>query len=419
MLRAAIMAMLVLLIPRPGASQALGTLHIKVVVIDAEQKPTVVPRHLLLISDNPTTAPPRRILTGLDGTAEVRLRPGNYTVESDQPVAFNGKAYQWTQNIDVAAGRDAVLELTAANAEVGPVTSATTTSAPPLHSDPSFLFRQWQDSVVTLWTPTVRASGFVVDATGLIATSQRAIGTATSVEVQLTPAIKVAATVLGADPARDVAVLRVDPKVIASVRPVELGCARPEAAPVVSGQEIVAIGVSVRQGKDMTTGTVTQVEPHSIAADVRLERGSAGGPVFAADGGVVGITSLAEKNADRRRTAARIVPAAAACDVLASARARMAKADPPDGTHLPVEPSVEIPRDALRDAAAHRAGSLNPYQTSSPTFDLALFTPVLTYAAQYPSEPATRDARRNGTSSPEAAPVLVKPLTDFSNWSEY
>src|SRR3954447_10129392 len=312
MLRATIMAMLVLLIPRPGASQALGTLHIKVVVIDAEQKPTAVPRHLLLISDNPTTAPPRRILTGLDGTAEVRLRPGNYTVESDQPVAFNGKAYQWTQNIDVAAGRDAVLELTAANAEVGPVTPATTTSAPPLHSDPSFLFREWQDSVVTLWTPSVRASGFVIDATGLIATSQRAIGTASSVEVQLTPAIKVAATVLGADPARDVAVLRVDPKVIASVRPVELGCARPEAAPVVSGQEIVAIGVSVRQGKDMTTGTVTQVEPHSIAADVRIERGSAGGPVFSADGGVVGITSLAEKNADRRRTAARIVPVAAA-----------------------------------------------------------------------------------------------------------
>ena len=61
---------------------------------------------------------PRRIVTALDGTADVRLRPGNYTVESDRPVAFQGKAYQWTQIVDIAAGRDAVLELTADNAEV-------------------------------------------------------------------------------------------------------------------------------------------------------------------------------------------------------------------------------------------------------------------------------------------------------------
>ena len=71
---------------------------------------------------------------------------------------------------------------------------------------------QWQDSVVALWTPTTHASGFVIDAKGLIATSQRAIGAATSVEVQLTPAVKVAARVLVADPARDVAVLWIDPR---------------------------------------------------------------------------------------------------------------------------------------------------------------------------------------------------------------
>ena len=34
-------------------------------------------------------------------------------------VAFNGKGYQWTQDVDIAAGRDAVLELTAENADVG------------------------------------------------------------------------------------------------------------------------------------------------------------------------------------------------------------------------------------------------------------------------------------------------------------
>ena len=109
MLRTLVIAALVLAIPPALSGQALSTLHIKVVLVDAEQKATPVPRHALLISDNPATATPRLIITKLDGTADVELRPGNYTVESDRPVTFNGKAYQWTQSVDVIAGRGAVL----------------------------------------------------------------------------------------------------------------------------------------------------------------------------------------------------------------------------------------------------------------------------------------------------------------------
>ena len=42
----------------------------------------------LLISDNPATGAPRRVVTSLEGTVDVRLRPGNYTVESDEPLVF-------------------------------------------------------------------------------------------------------------------------------------------------------------------------------------------------------------------------------------------------------------------------------------------------------------------------------------------
>src|SRR4029077_9340795 len=189
--RAMLFATLFLVSASAASGQALSVLHVRVVVIDADRKATPVPRHALLISDNPASAPPRQIVTALDGTADVRLRPGNYTVESDRPVVFNGKAYHWTQMVDIVAGRDAVLELTADNAEVEPATSATP-SAAPAEADPSFLLPQWQDSVVALWTPSTRASGFLIDAKGLIATSQRVIGTATSVEVQLSRDVKVA-----------------------------------------------------------------------------------------------------------------------------------------------------------------------------------------------------------------------------------
>ena len=119
--RALAVATLLSIVPGAVYVQAPSVLHIKVVVVDAEGNAMPVPRHALLISDNPTSAPPRRVVTTLDGTADVRLRPGNYTVESDEPLAFQGKAYQWRHTLDIVVGRDATLELTAANADVEPI----------------------------------------------------------------------------------------------------------------------------------------------------------------------------------------------------------------------------------------------------------------------------------------------------------
>ncbi len=209
MLRAFVLATLLLVTPRAVPGQPLSVLHVKVALLDADRKAIPVPHHALLVSDNPASAPPRRIVTALDGSADVSLRPGNYTIESDQPVVFQGKSYAWTQTVNVAAGRNAVLDLTPDNADVEPITGATGSA------DSSVLLMQWQDSVVALWTPTARASGFLIDAKGLLATNQRVVGTATSVEVQLTPTAKVVANVLVADPVRDVAILRIDPAALA------------------------------------------------------------------------------------------------------------------------------------------------------------------------------------------------------------
>jgi S1-C subfamily serine protease len=412
MVRALVLATIFFVIPRAASAQPLSVLHIKVVLVDADRKATPVPRHALLVSDNPATAPPRRIVTALDGTVDVRLRPGNYTVESDQAVVFQGKAYLWTQTLDIAAGRDAALELTAANAEVEPVT-ATTASAAQTEADPSALLMQWQDSVVAIWTPTTHASGFVIDANGLIATNQRLIGTATSVEVQLTPAVKVAGSVLVADPVRDVAVLRIDPQALASVRPVPLGCALPAKPSLVAGQRIFAIGAPLREQKALAYGTVSRVEAKAVATDFILPGGSAGGPIFAADSRVAGITSVVEMKDEGRRGDSRFVGVDDVCGVVADAEKKMKDAAPPNGRHLPVEPVRPYPVDALKDAVQRRAGSLNPYQMSSSDFDIAFITPVLAYGAQYPPE----GSRSTRASLDQQA--LARPLMDFANWAGY
>jgi S1-C subfamily serine protease len=396
-----------------AAGQAVSVLHIKVVLVDADRKATPIARHALLISDNPATAAPRRIVTTMDGVADVRLPPGNYTVESDQPVAFRGKAYQWTQNVDIVAGRDAVLELTVDNAEVGTASAETVAT----ETDPWVTLRQWLDSVVGLWTPTSHASGFLIGENGLIATNQRVLGTATAVEVQITPAVKVAARVLVADAARDVAVLWIDPAAVASVRPVPLGCTGAKPS-VTDGQKVFAIQAPLLQEKGPTSGTVSQLAAHAFVSDLALTSGGAGGPVFTPGGDVIGLTSL-DEHATERHGNSRVVRIDDVCEVVAAAEPKMKTAAAPEGRHLPVEPVGTFPADALERAAKTRAGSLNPYQITSSDFDVSFMTPVQTYGAQNQTALVNRRDRGRSGAPTQAEQMVVRTLMEFGSWSSY
>jgi hypothetical protein len=374
-----VLAMGVIAAPTAASGQEVSVLHIKAALVDADGRTLPVPRHPLLISDEPPTAAPRRVLTAIDGTANVRLRPGAYTIESDEPVVFSGKAYTWTRHIVIAAGSDASLELTAANAEVDLNPSEPAATAP-RDFDPVFLLPQWQNSILALWTPSTHASGFLIDSKGLIATNQRVVGDAATVEVQLSPEVKVAARVLEADAKRDVAVLWIDPSLVASVKPILLGCGE-AAKPAAAGQALFAIGAPLRGPKRMTE--------RSDTFEFRLPAGSAGGPVFTAAGSVIGLTSVGSN----------IVRLDAVCDIVASAEKKMAAAAPPSAARLPVEPSPPFPVDALKAAVQRRAGSVNPYPMPAADFDVTFITPVAVYAAR-----STPNAQRG---------------RDFGNWTDY
>jgi S1-C subfamily serine protease len=392
MRRALLVATLLVIGSSLASTQAPSTLHITITLTDATGKTTPVARHALLISDEPPTAAPRRIFTTLAGTADVSLRPGSYAVESDQPVAFQGKSYEWSRRLEIVAGRDATLELTAGNASVDTATAAATSVTPP-ETDPSFLAAQWQETVVGLWIPTRHASGFVVDARGLIVTNQRIVGTATAIEAQFAPDVRVKATVLAVDPVRDVAILQVNPSVVASLRPLPLGCgqARPSVA---NGLELYTIGADMTGQKRLMVGDVTGVGPRLLLSDLRLLRANAGGPVFAA-GGLIGFTTVDYQDPDAGSDA-RVVRIDQACEVMASAEKKMAEVMPPDAARLPLDPRP-VAVSALGEAVKNGAGNLSPYPMTTTDFDITFITPVHIYA---------RDQAR-------------RSVMEFGNWSDY
>jgi S1-C subfamily serine protease len=408
--RAAVLIAALLLDP---AAQALGVLRVKVTIVDADGRARPVPRHALLISENPSNAAPRRTITALDGTAEIRLRPGNYTVESDEPLIFQGKAYQWTQTLDVAADRVASIEFTAGNAQVESAAAAGSGAS----ANASALLLDWQNSVVSIWSPTRLGSGFLFDARGLLATNQRLVGAAKSLEVQLSPTEKVAARVLASDPDKNVAILWIDPKAVASASPMKLGYADRGAALAVK-DKVFAIATPIDDGKHLTSGSVSRVTPLAILSDIRIDDDTLGVPLFNAAGEVVAITTPDDADSPSGG-AVRAVRIDQARGVIAAAEKKMQTTDAPSGTLLPIEPQRPFDDEALKEAAKRRTGNLAPYVVNGADFDVRLITPVLVYGARHPPERATGRERGRVERDPAAMQASLRALEDFANWEDY
>ncbi len=403
-----------LLIPMALAGQETGVLHVTVTLVDRTGQPTPVARHALLISDNPATAAPRHLRTAADGTLEVKLRPGTYTVESDRAVMFQGTAYEWFQMADVVAGQKVTLELTTGNAEIDELAEPSESAAARPASDPMFLFGTWHDSIVSIWSATTLATGFIVDSRGLIATHRQGAGNATTVDVQLSDALKVPGRVLFSDVSQDVAVVWVNPAAIAGLPPLALDCPTTQAPSLSEGDEIMTIVSELRRPKDLIEGVVTALHARAAETDLRLASGAAGGPVFNAAGAVVGLTSVRVDPETGRSSDAEIVRTVNVCAALSAAQAKLAGATPPEATPLPVEPTRAFPASALEESNTPARTGASAGTVISEDFEITFVTPVTIHQAQQKADWTGGASIR----SPETEARLGR-LTDFGAWSEY
>ncbi len=305
-------------------AQELRVLHITITVTDADGRDRPVPRHALLVSDNPPTGAPRRVVTSLEGRVDVRLRPGNYTIESDEPLVYQGKSYQWMRILDVPADRDATLTFTDANADVADTSRSATMAAGQL--SPSELLMTWQGNVVNLWSDTARGAGFVLDRRGLILTNAQVVGTSDMVEVQFTATKKVAGRVLAADRTTHVAVIWIDPSLVSALPPAKLAY-RDGAPALAEEQDVFTIDASLLDQKTLMSGRVVGINGAVIETDLRIDDHATGVPILAANGAIIGITSGDDRG---HGDAVRIDVAAT---MLAAAEEKMAATAAPKTTH--------------------------------------------------------------------------------------
>ena len=414
------LALLVALGAVVAASPQTVVLRIAVTVTAADGSTRPVPRHALLISDEPVTAAPQRFVTKADGTVDAHLKPGKYIVESDTPFVFEGRSYEWAEPVTVGSSAETTLALTTRNATVeaakpGSGDSPGVAEAAAEHAEESLL-ATWQDSVVTIWTPRASGRGFLVDARGLVATNQRLVGRDTAVEVQFSATKKVAGRVVASDPNKNVAIIWINPQAAAPATPMTLGYAEGDKASVGERDRVYSIEGRTGEAKDLVSGTVERVSAHTVTTDVPLGRDSSGAPILAASGAVVGIAT-ADDSIVINSLSPRAVRIDDAKPALAEAEKTMTAATPPPPALLPVDPSRPFPEAALKTAAQARAANGSAYLVSAADFDVNLITPPMVYASFH----RNGDNRHfdYGRDDPSASQPMLRPLDDFGTWNDY
>ena len=146
-------------------------------------------------------------------------------------------------------------------------------------------------------------SGFFFDDQGHLMTNQHIVEAGSEFIVRLADGREVSAQKLGASPADDLAVLKVDPEEVADIEPLEFA----DSSKVRPGQLAIAIGSPFREFNSVGVGVVSGIErghssvlrrpiPDMIQTDVPLNPGSSGGPLLNSKGKVIGINSAIRTN---------------------------------------------------------------------------------------------------------------------------
>lgn len=153
-----------------------------------------------------------------------------------------------------------------------------------------------------------QGSGFVWDTQGHIVTNNHVVEDATEIEVTFNDGISLPATLVGADPDSDLAVIKVDPAEH-DLKPVKLG----DSDSLKVGQRAIAIGnpfglegtltagIISALGRDLPAGSsdsgpVRYRIPDVIQTDAPINPGNSGGPLLNGNGEVIGVNAAIESS---------------------------------------------------------------------------------------------------------------------------
>jgi S1-C subfamily serine protease len=156
-------------------------------------------------------------------------------------------------------------------------------------------------AVVQISAGASTGSGFLIDDAGHILTNSHVVSGSSTVTVTLSDGTDLTGTVLGADAADDLALVKVDASAVSQITPLTLG----NSDNVQPGQMAIALGSPFGLEDTITVGVISGLDrsltgddgrpiTDVIQTDAALNPGNSGGPLLNSDGEVIGINTAVE-----------------------------------------------------------------------------------------------------------------------------
>ena len=177
---------------------------------------------------------------------------------------------------------------------ISTTTTITTKSNPfPFQFPPGSPFKDMFEGTPQERQTSALGSGFIIDESGIVITNNHVIKDADDIYVKVNGDKDYKASIIGADPLSDIAVLKIDTN--EKFKPVNFG----DSDEARIGDWVVAIGNPFGLGGTVTAGIVSarnrsiglsRYEDY-IQTDASINQGNSGGPLFNLDGDVIGINT--------------------------------------------------------------------------------------------------------------------------------
>jgi S1-C subfamily serine protease len=166
------------------------------------------------------------------------------------------------------------------------------------------IYAEASPAVVQIEVGLSTGSGFLIDDAGHILTNSHVVHGESSVTVTLSDGTQLDATVLGADAADDLALVKVDASDVSRITPLTMG----DSDNVQPGQMAIALGSPYGLENTITVGVVSGLERSLtgddgrpitgvIQTDAALNPGNSGGPLLDSEGEVIGVNTAVESQA--------------------------------------------------------------------------------------------------------------------------
>src|SRR5262245_20005307 len=164
-------------------------------------------------------------------------------------------------------------------------------------------------------TQQALGSGFVYDAAGHVITNDHVVDGAQSISVRFWNGASYKATLVGADPSTDLAVIKVDAPA-SMLHPLALG----DSGSLQVGQGVIAIGSPFGLEVTVTAGIVSALHREmtapnnftiadAIQTDAAIDHGNSGGPLLDLDAKVIGVNAQIESDSGGNEGVGFAIPA--------------------------------------------------------------------------------------------------------------